>query len=101
MMRLILEPKSMEGIEEKLLKLWSKKSGQKYLQKSWKWKTLQLKTGDDSTQKDNYFDANQGFTMCESHPSILPLFGWSGRSLTSLLSSLGNEAHTTPSKMKT
>jgi hypothetical protein len=48
----------MKGIEEKLLKLWSQKSGQKYLQKSRKWKTLQLKIRDDSTQKDSYIDAN-------------------------------------------
>jgi hypothetical protein len=92
MIRLILAPKSTEGIEEKLLKSWSKKLGQKYLQKSQKWKTLQLKIGDDSTQKDSYIDANQEFTRCENHPNIFPLFGWLERSLTSLLSSLWYEA---------
>jgi hypothetical protein len=101
MMRLILAPKSMEEIKEELLKSQSKKSGQKYLQKSQKWKILQLKIGDDSTQKDSYIDANQEFTRCENHPSILPLFERLGRSLTSLLSSLGHEAHITPRKMKT
>jgi hypothetical protein len=39
MMRLTLAPRSMEGIEEKLLKSWDKKLGQKYLQKSRKRKT--------------------------------------------------------------
>jgi hypothetical protein len=57
-MRLILAPKSMKGIEEKLLKPRSKKLGQKYLWKSWKWKILQLKIGDDSTQKDSYIDTS-------------------------------------------
>jgi hypothetical protein len=88
MMRLILAPKSMEGIEQKLLKSGSQKSGQKYLRKSQKYKTLQLKIGDDSTQKDSYINANQKFTRCENHPNILPLFRRLGRSLTSLLSSL-------------
>jgi hypothetical protein len=101
MMRLILAPKSMEEIKEELLKSQSKKSGQKYLRKSQKWKILQLKIVDDSTQKGSYIDANQEFTRCENHPCSLPLFERSGRSLTSLLSSLGHEAHITPSKMKT
>jgi hypothetical protein len=77
------------------------KNRAKYLQESQKWKTLQLKIGDDSTQKDSYIDANQESTRCENHPIILPLFGRSGRTLTSLLSSLRHEAHTTTSKMKT
>jgi hypothetical protein len=34
MMRPIVAPKYIEGIEEKLLKLRSQKSGQKYLRKS-------------------------------------------------------------------
>jgi hypothetical protein len=55
----------------------------------------------DSTQKDDYIDANHECTMCENHPNILPLFRRLGRSLTSLLSYLGHKVHTTPSKMKT
>jgi hypothetical protein len=74
--------------------------GQKYIRKSQKWKTLKLKIGDDSTQKDSYIDANQGFTMCETHSNILSLFGRLGRSITSLLSSLRHEAHPHVSKMK-
>jgi hypothetical protein len=54
---------------------------------------LQLNKGDDSTKKDSYIDANQGFTMCGNHPNILPLFGRLGRPLTSLPSSLRHEAH--------
>jgi hypothetical protein len=42
---------------------------------------LQLNKGDDSTKKDSYIDANQGFTMCGNHPNILPLFGRLGRPL--------------------
>jgi hypothetical protein len=72
-MRLILAPKSMEGIEEKLLKSQKMKDG--------------------PTQKDSYIDANQWFTRCGNHPNILPLFGRYWRSLTSLLSSLRHEAH--------
>jgi hypothetical protein len=87
MMTLVLAPKSMEGIEEKLFKSRSHKSGQKNLQKSQKWKTLQLKIGDELTQTQRCIDANQESTRCENHPNILPLFGRSGRSLTSLLSS--------------
>jgi DNA-binding transcriptional MerR regulator len=49
-MQLILAPKSIEGIK-KLLKLRSQKSGQKCLQKSRKWKILQLKIRDDLTKK--------------------------------------------------
>jgi hypothetical protein len=85
----------------KLLKSRSQKSGQKYLQKSWKWKTLQLKIGDELTQTHGCIDTNQESTRCGNHPNILPLFGRLGRPLTSLLSSLRHEAHTTPSKMKT
>jgi hypothetical protein len=83
----------MEGIKEKLLKSRSQKSSKKYLRKSWKWKILQHKIGDDSTQKDSYIDVNQTFTRCGNHPNILPLFGRLRRSLTSLLSSLRDEAH--------
>jgi hypothetical protein len=62
---------------------------------------MQLNNGDESTKKDSYIDANQEFTRCGNHPNILSLFGRLGRSLTSLLSSLRHEAHTTPSKIKT
>jgi hypothetical protein len=93
MMRLVLAPKFTEGIKEKLLKSRSKKSGQKYLQKSQKLKTLHLNKGDDSTQKDSYIDANQKFTNCENHSNIIPLFIRLVKSLSSLLSSLIHEAH--------
>jgi hypothetical protein len=73
-MRLVLAPKSMEGIKEKILKSRSQKLGQKCLQKSQKWNTLQPKIGDDSIQKDNYIDANQESKRCGNHPNILPLF---------------------------
>jgi hypothetical protein len=46
---------------------------------------LQLKIGDDSTQKDSYIDANKEFTRCGNHPNILSLFTRLGRSHTSLL----------------
>jgi hypothetical protein len=85
MMRLVLAPKSMEGIKEKLLKSRSQKSGQRCLRKSRKWKILQPKIGDDSIQKDSYIDANQESTRCGNHSNILPLFGRSGRSLLSAL----------------
>jgi hypothetical protein len=62
---------------------------------------LQLKIGDDSIQNDSYADANQEFTRSGNYLNILPLFGKLGRTLTSLLSSLGHEAHSTPNKMKT
>jgi hypothetical protein len=101
MMRIILAPKPMEGIKEKLLKSRDRKSGKKCHRKSWKWKTLQLKIGDDSIQKDSYIDANQESTRCGIHPNILPLFGRLERFFTSLLSSLKHKAHTTPTKMKT
>jgi hypothetical protein len=74
MMRLILAPKTTKGIEEKLLKSQSRKLWQKYLQKSQKLITMQLNKGDDSNQKDNYIDANQGFTRCANNRNILPLF---------------------------
>jgi hypothetical protein len=45
---------------------------------------LQLKEGEDLTQKHNYIEANQEFTRCGNHPNILPLFGRLERSLTSL-----------------
>jgi hypothetical protein len=54
---------------------------------------LQLKEGDDLTQKDNYIDVNQEFTRCGNHPNIIPLFERLERSLTFLLSSLRYEAH--------
>jgi hypothetical protein len=90
MLRLILASFPMEKIEEKLLKSWNQKSGQKYLWKSWKRKTWQHKVGDDSIQKHIYIDVNQ---ECGNHPNILPLFARLGRSLTSLLSSLKHEAY--------
>jgi hypothetical protein len=92
MTRLVLAPKFTEGIEEKLLKSRSEKSGQKYLQKSQKWKTLQLKIGDDSIQNDSYIDVNQEFTRCETtRTSSHSLEDW--RDLSLLRSSLGHEAH--------
>jgi hypothetical protein len=66
-----------------------------------KCKILQLKIGDELTQTHICIDANQESTRYENHPSILPLFRRLGRSLSSLLSSLRHEAHTTPSKMNT
>jgi hypothetical protein len=48
--------------------------------------------------KNSYIEAYQEFTWCVNHPNILSLFRRLGRSLTSLLSSLGYEAHTIPSK---
>jgi hypothetical protein len=89
----------MEGIDEKL-KLWDQKSGQKYLQKSQKWKILQHKIGDDLTQKHSYIDANQEFTRCGNWHNILPLFGGLEGSLTfsPLLSSLTPWSTPTPLK---
>ena len=101
MLRLILATFPMEEIEARLFKSQEQKSGQKYLWKSRKWKIFQHKIGDDLIQKHSYIDANQESTRCENDPIILPLFGRSGRSLTSLLSSLGYEAQTHLSKMKT
>jgi hypothetical protein len=51
---------------------------------------------DGLTQTHGYIDANQESIRCENHPNTLPLFGKLVRSLTSLLSSLGYEAHITP-----
>jgi hypothetical protein len=85
-MRLILAPKSTEWIKEKLLKSRRQKLDKNYLQKSQKWKILQLNKGDESTQKDSYIDANQEFTRCGNHPNILSLFERLGD--LSLLSSL-------------
>jgi hypothetical protein len=81
-MRLILAPKPIEEIDEKLLKSWDQNSGQKYLWKSQKWKTLQHKIGDDLTQTHNYIDVNQEFTRCRNCHNILPLFGLLEGSLT-------------------
>jgi hypothetical protein len=67
-MRLILAPKPMEEIDEKLLKSWDWKSG---LQGA----TLQHMIGDDLTQAHTYIDANQEFTKCGNIHNILPLFG--------------------------
>jgi hypothetical protein len=58
-----------------------------------KWKTLPLKIGDDSTQKDKYIDGNQEFARCGNQSNILPLFGRLVKSLTSFISSLRHEAH--------
>jgi hypothetical protein len=71
----------MEGINEEL-KLWDKKSGQKYLQKSRKWKIFQHNIGDDLTQKHSYIGVNQEFTRCKNHHNNLPLFQGLERSLT-------------------
>jgi hypothetical protein len=98
MMRPILAPKFMEGIQEKLLKSRSKKIGPKIPPKI---KILQLKIGEDLAQTQGCIDANQESTRCENHPNVLSLFGRLERSLTSLISSLRHEAYTTPSKMKT
>jgi hypothetical protein len=89
MLSLILATFPMEKIEEKLLKLWNRKSGQKYLWKSRKRKTWQHNVGDDSMEKHKYIDANQESTRYGNHPNILPLFRRLGRSLTSLW----HEAH--------
>jgi hypothetical protein len=62
---------------------------------------MQLKIGDELTQTHGCIDANQESTRCGNQPNILLLFRRSGRSFTSLLSSLGYEAHTIPTKMKT
>jgi hypothetical protein len=48
-------------------------------------------------KKDSCIDANQESTRYGNHPNIISLFGRSRRYLTSLLSSLGYEGHTTPS----
>jgi hypothetical protein len=70
MMMLVLAPKPMEGIEEKLLILWDKKSSQKYLQKSQKWKISQLKIRDDLTQTHRCIDVNQEFKPAK-HPATI------------------------------
>jgi hypothetical protein len=57
--------------------------------------------GEDLAQTHGCIDVNQESTMCGNQPNILLLFGRLGRSLTSLLSSLGYKAHITPSKIKT
>jgi hypothetical protein len=62
---------------------------------------MQLKIREELAQTHRCIDANQESTKCENHPNILPLIGRLGRSLTSLLSSLKHEVHTTPNKMKT
>jgi hypothetical protein len=69
------------------------KIGPKISLKISKMKNIVAQQGDDSTQKDSYTNANQGFTRCGIYLDILPLFGRLGRSLTSLLSSLRHEAH--------
>jgi hypothetical protein len=97
-MRLIPAPKLTEEINEKLLKSWDQKSGQKYLWKSQKWKILYHKIWDNLTQTHNYIDANQEFTMCENHHNILPLFGGLEGSLTLSSPLLHHEAHPHRSK---
>jgi hypothetical protein len=74
-MRLILAPKHREGINEKLIKSWDRKLGQNYLQKLWKWKTLQLKIGDNLTLKHGYIVANQDF-HCTALDAIEPTIYW-------------------------
>jgi hypothetical protein len=93
MLRLILATFSMEEIEERLFKSQEWKSGEKYLQKSSKWRIFQHIEWGDSIQTHICIDANQEFTRYGNHPNILPLFGRLGRSLTSLVSSLRYEAH--------
>jgi hypothetical protein len=82
----------MKGIEEKLLKSWDKKSGQKYLQIFWKWKTFQHIKGGNSIQTHVCIVAR--VYKVWKPPNILILFERLGRSLTSLLSSLTHEGHT-------
>jgi hypothetical protein len=81
-MRLVLAPKHMEGINEKLIKSWDQKSGQKYLRKTRKWKTFQHIEIGDSIQTHGCIVANQGFTRCGNRHNILPLFGGLEGSLT-------------------
>jgi hypothetical protein len=94
-MRLILAPKPTEEINEKLLKSWDRKSGQKYLQKSQKWKIFQHKIRDDLTQTYCYINVNQVFTRCGNNNNILSLFGGLEGSLTfsPLLSYTMKHAH--------
>jgi hypothetical protein len=73
-MRLVLAPKPIEKIDEKLLKSRDRKSGKKYLQKSQKWKILQNKIEYDLTRTHSYIDANRH--------NIFSLFGGLARSLT-------------------
>jgi hypothetical protein len=91
--RLVLAPKTMEEIDENS----SNREIENTSKNHKKLKILQLKIGEDLAQTHGYIDANQEFTRCRNHPNILLLFGRSERSLTSLLPSLGHEAHTTPS----
>jgi hypothetical protein len=58
MLRLILATFPMEEIKERLFKSQERKLGQKYLQKSRKWKIFQHKIGDDLTQTHGCIDAN-------------------------------------------
>jgi hypothetical protein len=93
MLRLILATFPMEEIKERLFKSQERKSAQKYLRKSRKWKIFQLIERGDSIQTHGCIDVNQEFTRCGNHPNILPVFERFGRSLTSLLSSLRHEVH--------
>jgi hypothetical protein len=79
---LILATFPMEEIKERLFNSQERKSGQKYLQKSRKWKIFQHKIGDDFIQTHGCIDANQEFTRCVNHHNILLLFGVLERSLT-------------------
>jgi hypothetical protein len=91
-MRHVLAPKPQKESKKNSSNREVKSRAENTSENHKKWKTLQLKIWDDSTQKDNYIDANQEFTRCGNHPNILPLFGRLGRSFISLLSSLRHEA---------
>jgi hypothetical protein len=92
MMRLLLATKPTEEIDKKTPQIARSKSGQKYLRKSQKWKTLQQKIGDDLTQTHSNIDVNQEFTRCRNHHDILPLFRGLEVSLT-FSPLLHHEAH--------
>jgi hypothetical protein len=96
MLGLILATFLIEEIEERLFKSQERKSGQKYLWKSRKWKTFQHIERGDSIQTHGCIDANHEFTRCENHHNILPLFGGLEGSLTlsALLSYTMKHIHT-------
>jgi hypothetical protein len=81
MMRLILEPKSMEGIKEKLIQTHGWKIGQKYSQNHKK-KNHPYNLETRFTHKDQLYWENQTSTRCENYHNILPLFGVLEGSLT-------------------
>jgi hypothetical protein len=98
-MRLLLAPKSMEGIK-KTPQIAKSKIEAKIPPKITKMKNGAAHRETRFNPKHNYIEANQMFTRCGNHPNILPLFRRLGRSLTSLISSLRHEAHPHLSKMR-